>query len=101
MYARALSRRLEVPLRDILTKHRLTTPQNRLDFDQRRKNLIGSFSLKPDVRLDGSVVLIDDVYTTGSTAAECAGMIREGLGVDVYVWTFARTVKRQESSSTT
>lgn len=96
LYARALSRRLGLRHQDILCKRRLTVPQNRLDYGARRKNQLDSFSLKRGIKIRGSgVVVIDDVYTTGSTAAECARIIREELGVDVYIWTFARAVRHR------
>ncbi|WP_166243617.1 ComF family protein [Paenibacillus turpanensis] len=36
------------------------------------------------------IILIDDVYTTGSTMQQCAGLLRSQLGVDVYGLTWAR-----------
>lgn len=96
MYAKALSRRLELPLRDLLFKRRLTVPQNRLDFDERRNNLIGSFNLRRGADAASErIILVDDVYTTGATVKECARILNEGLGVEVYVWTFARTVRTE------
>jgi predicted amidophosphoribosyltransferase len=95
MYARALARRLKLPLRNLLYKSQPTAPQNRLDFDERRKNIRGSFALRRGAWVDSErIILVDDVYTTGSTAAECAMILKKGLGVKVYVWTFARTVRR-------
>lgn len=101
LYARALSRRLGLPLQDLLCKQHPTLAQNQLGFEERRRNLEGSFSLRRRVGVSaaaghdiGRLVLVDDVYTTGSTTAECARVLQEGLGVDVDVWTFARTVKR-------
>jgi ComF family protein len=104
LLARALSRRHSLPLQDLLCKQHPTPAQNQLGFDERRRNLEGSVTLKRGARLKGEsvirkegaarLVLVDDVYTTGSTTAECARVLREGLGVDVTVWTFARTVRR-------
>ncbi|MHB9112158.1 MAG: double zinc ribbon domain-containing protein [Thermoleophilia bacterium] len=97
LYARALSRSLGMPLQDFLCKHHQTSAQKQLGFDGRRRNLEGSITLHGGARLPaaaGCVVLVDDVYTTGSTASECARVLKEGLGVEVDVWAFARTVKR-------
>lgn len=94
MYARALARRLDLPVRDLLSKKNPTPPQNRLNLDERKVNLGGSITLRKGARCGTPrVLLIDDVYTTGSTASECAAVLKKGLGVDVSVWTFARTVK--------
>ncbi|MCL6106157.1 MAG: ComF family protein [Actinobacteria bacterium] len=95
-YARALSRRHHLPVRGLLTKVHPTPPQNQLGLDQRGKNVAGSFALAKGARVSGQqVVLIDDVYTTGSTADACARVLRLELGVVVNVWTFARTVRRE------
>jgi ComF family protein len=97
LFARALSRRLGLPLQDLLCKHHPTSAQKALGFDGRRRNLEGSITLQRGARLSataGGLVLVDDVYTTGSTASECARVLKEGLGVEVDVLAFARTVKR-------
>lgn len=95
MYAKALSERLGIPWEGVLVKSRPTPSQNRLDYHDRRSNIKGSFSLRPGAARGAErLMVVDDVYTTGSTASECARLIRSELGVEVDVWTFARTVKR-------
>lgn len=98
LFARALSRRLDLPLQDLLCKQHPTLAQNRLGFEERRQNLEGSITLRRGASLEsgqsGRLVLVDDVYTTGSTASECARVLTEELGAEVEVWTFARTAKR-------
>ncbi|MFA5809775.1 MAG: ComF family protein, partial [Thermoleophilia bacterium] len=94
MYARALARRLDLPFEDLLCKQHPTPPQNRLNLDERKVNLAGSITIRKGARCGSPrVLLIDDVYTTGSTVSECAGVLKSEIGVDVHVWTFARTVK--------
>jgi predicted amidophosphoribosyltransferase len=94
MYARALARRLELPVEDLLRKQYPTSPQNRLNLDARKVNLAGSITIRKGARCGSRrVLLIDDVYTTGSTVSECAGVLKSELGVDVQIWTFARAVK--------
>lgn len=97
LYARALSRSLGMPLQDLLCKQHPTSAQKQLGFDERRRNLEGSITLRQGACLPsaaGRLVLVDDVYTTGSTASECARVLKKGLGVEVDVMAFARTVKR-------
>ena len=102
LLARALSRRLGVPVGDFLCKQHPTPAQNQLGFDERRRNLEDSFALrrgaKPPAGAD-RLVLVDDVYTTGSTSSECARVLMEGLGLKVDVWTFARAVKHGKQVS--
>lgn len=95
LYARALAGRWSTGYAEPLIRVHETTPQNSLGFQGRLRNPRNSVELKQGVRLPaGRVVLVDDVYTTGSTASESARILVQGLGVEVDVWTFARTVKR-------
>ncbi|NIM07495.1 MAG: hypothetical protein GTN65_18245 [Armatimonadetes bacterium] len=51
----------------------------------------GAFALSPDADVEGKqVLLIDDLYTTGSTLKECARVFRRGGAAEVYVLTLAR-----------
>lgn len=94
MYAKALAQRLDLPLQELLCKQNPTSPQNRLNLEQRQVNLGGSIMLKKGAGCgSGKVMLVDDVYTTGSTVSECARVLKNGLGAEVHVWTFARTVR--------
>lgn len=56
---------------ELLKRVRSTQPQARLSREQRSTNLIGAFQASPLVR-EKSVLLIDDVRTSGHTAEQCA-----------------------------
>lgn len=56
---------------DVLKKIRQTEKQHKLSGDERRKNLIGAFEAENSV-CGKTVLLIDDIYTTGSTVTECS-----------------------------
>ena len=106
LFARALSRSLGLPLRELLCKQHLTQPQNQLGYDERLRNPEGSFALRDGLgrtarsaTAGDRILLVDDVYTTGSTVSECARVLSEGLGMEVHVWTFARTVKTGTAQS--
>ncbi|MGH7207916.1 MAG: ComF family protein, partial [Nitrospiraceae bacterium] len=46
----------------------------------------------PD-KLDGKrLLLVDDVFTTGTTVNECAKVLRKAGAADVFVYTLARTL---------
>lgn len=78
---------------DLLRRHRATTPQTQLDGADRRSNLEGAFSLqKPQAVRDQSVLLVDDVFTTGSTLHECATVLREAGAAEIAAFTVARTM---------
>jgi len=78
---------------DGLRRIRPTTPQTTLTGAQRRKNLTGAFSLRDSGLVEGkSVLLIDDVVTTGSTVTECCRALRKGGAARVEVLTLARSL---------
>ena len=71
---------------DLVFKRRETKSQKKLDASERRKNLKGAFDVKK--RLDGKKVLvIDDVYTTGSTMDEMAFCLRQNGAEKVFFLT--------------
>ena len=73
---------------DLLRRRRETGTQTRLTPEARRANVVGAFEAITPV--DGRVVLIDDVLTTGATLAEAAGaLVAAGAG-PVEALTFAR-----------
>jgi ComF family protein len=88
--------RFEV-LTDVLVRSRETGSQIGLTRHQRRANLRGAFTVTtPKQVAERKVVLVDDVYTTGTTASECARVLKRA-GVDrVWVATVARTLKISE-----
>lgn len=80
--ARGLSRLRGWPLHPALRRVRGTTQQTLLSRGERLQNLQGAFRLSGRERrrriLPGrAVLLVDDVFTTGSTAQECARVLKE------------------------
>ena len=79
--ARHLSRRIGVPvLPRALIRNRNTVAQRSLSAEDRYFNLEGAFSLnsKDADRIAGNrILLLDDVYTTGATAHQCGGVLKE------------------------
>ncbi len=78
----------------ILLRTRETTSQIGLTSHQRRENLRGAFSVAHSDEIKGRpAVIVDDVYTTGTTASECARVLRRAGASRVWVVTAARTMK--------
>ncbi len=79
-----------LPWSDALVRRRATPAQSALPAGKRRGNVRGAFSVRhlpPGVR---SVVLVDDVMTTGATLAECARVLKRAGVARVEVWVVAR-----------
>jgi len=77
----------------VLARTRPTSPQVGLDEAARRRNIAGAFAVRdPAVVRRRSVLLIDDVYTTGATVEECARVLRRAGASRVDVLVLARAV---------
>ncbi len=85
--ARHIGRMLDIPVdTQLLVRTRFTQPQKTLDVTQRMKNLMQAFAPGPHAGMYKTVVLVDDIYTTGSTMQVCS-MILKKCGVEkVYIF---------------
>ena len=93
LLARQIARRTSVPVRNVLRRVRHTAAQAGLTNAKRRLNVSGAFRAR--MRLDGQrVLLIDDVMTTGATAASCARAIKLAGASHVTLLTLARADRR-------
>lgn len=95
LLAKELSRRTGIPYRKrLLQKGRPTLPQVNLSGVEREKGVRGSFHIIGRKKLEGkSILLIDDVYTTGATVNECSKVLLAGGAERVDVLTLAHTLK--------
>jgi ComF family protein len=79
---------------DVLMRVRETHSQMGLTSHQRRENLRGAFIVvRPQDVTGCEVVMVDDVYTTGTTVSECARVLMRAGASRVWVATVARTLK--------
>jgi ComF family protein len=75
--ARTLSKLTGIPSKKLLRRTRNTQTQTKLGRKQRLQNLHGAFTARTIPEHFRSVILIDDVFTTGSTAEACASTLRK------------------------
>jgi predicted amidophosphoribosyltransferase len=86
--AAGLARWWGVPVVPLLARTRGVRPQRGLDAAARRGNVRGAFEARAG---PPRLALVDDVYTTGATADECARALRGAGAAEVHVVTLART----------
>jgi len=80
-----------------LVRVRETASQTGLTRHQRRANLRGAFAVARPERIDRrSVLLMDDVMTTGTTAGECSRVLLRAGAKQVFVATVARATREVE-----
>lgn len=94
LLARQVSRICGVPVDPFLLSRNVETPpQTQLSEPERRRNVRGAFSVNPEPSLENrSVLLLDDVYTSGATVNECSRCLKRAGAKAVYVLTLARAV---------
>jgi ComF family protein len=81
---------------NVLERCRATKSQIGLTRPQRQENMRGAFRVvHPEVIRGQTVLLIDDVVTTGTTISECARVLRKAGASKVYVASVARTLKTE------
>lgn len=88
-----IAERLKIESSGALLKTRETKTQKNLTAKERAENLDGAFLALPSVK-DKNVLLIDDVFTTGSTANACAKALLKARAKSVEVLTAAVTRQR-------
>lgn len=90
LLARGVAARLNAPVSDTLRSVRRTRDQVELSAAERRANVEGAFAVRERVR--GRILLVDDVFTTGATASECAETLLRGGAEEVHAVSLCRTV---------
>lgn len=80
-----------------LVRKRETIPQAGLTRHERRKNIRGAFAVRNPAAVQGrDILLVDDVFTTGTTISECARVLRQAGAASVYAATVARALKEDQ-----
>lgn len=91
LLSKFISRKLNVKNKTrVLLKIKNNKPQSTLDKDTRMKNVINVYRVKSNKSIQRKrVLLVDDIYTTGATANECAKVLKEAGALKVICITIA------------
>ena len=92
LFAKDFSQKLGLKYSAALKRNRYTKPQTKLKGVQRKSNIKDAFEINDNCKLSAvtSVLLIDDVWTTGSTMQECAYVLKRAGAKKVWGLTLAR-----------
>lgn len=92
LVAMHISKNLSIPYIDALKRTKKTLKQSEQSKEERKINLKGAFVIKNSPRkiINSSVLLVDDIYTTGSTVEECSKVLLNYGVSKVSIITIAR-----------
>lgn len=94
LLAKEISEKLHLEMRtDLLHRIKFHTPQAELKKEDRLKNIKGAFSINPKSKIQMSnlsIILLDDVWTTGATLREAGNMLKRTGVKKVWGLTIAR-----------
>lgn len=93
--AKALAKRLGKPYAPFIAARRLFVKrQSGLDEDARKENAKNSFFvLRPSMTTGSTILVVDDIMTTGSTFSECARALKAHGAKKVYCVSLARSIR--------
>lgn len=88
--AHGLSEKMQIPWNESLLKLWETKPQRELPAYRRSGNILGVFDMDGSVKVkEKTILLVDDINTTGSTLDECAKILKIYGACEVYAVTAA------------
>ncbi len=96
LIAKGLSKHIGVPVTELVRKEKETNRQAKLSREERLKNLKGSFKPHSNKEINGkTIVLIDDVLTTGATSEAVAEVLKKKGAKAVYLLTVASVTSKE------
>ena len=98
LLAEALSKRLETPVKNALVKLFDVKTQHDMTIMQRKGNVHGAYDVKDGFDVKGkTILLVDDIMTTGETLNNCALIMKIRGAEKVYCVTAALTAKKKKN----
>lgn len=91
--AAALSARTEIPVDDKTLVREIHTPMHRAGMDRKAREFTvkNAFRVKRKNLIEGkTILLVDDIFTSGATASHCAKVLKKNGAGEVFVYTIAR-----------
>ena len=88
-----------LPITYCAVKNLNTLNQQDLSFEKRKENIKDAFSIKTESKheiKDKTILIIDDVFTTGATTSELSKTVINAKAKQCYVLTFAHTIFKQD-----
>ena len=92
LIAREIAKNMEINyVNQCLFKTKNIVEQSRLNKEERQKNIQGVYQLyKPEIITNRKIMLVDDIYTTGSTVNECSKILSGAKPKKIGVFTIAK-----------
>lgn len=95
LLAKFVAEKFKIPCLDLTYKIKDNPTQTALGFKERKENIKNVFEFnsvyKPDIK-NKTILLIDDIFTTGATCNELTKIIKNAGAKDVFVLTLARSI---------
>ncbi|MDP8290450.1 MAG: phosphoribosyltransferase family protein [Candidatus Susulua stagnicola] len=91
LLSKLLSNHFKIPSKDdIIENTNIRPSQTKLPKEQREKNTEGIFVVKKNLK-NKNIILVDDIFTTGSTVSACARALREKQAGNITIITLSKT----------
>ncbi len=92
LIAREIAKSTNLEYNDIcLLKSKNIIEQSKLNKEQRQDNIQGAYKMhKPQILQSKKILLVDDIYTTGSTVNECSKILQQANPQKIGVFTLAK-----------
>ncbi|SHK61705.1 comF family protein [Hespellia stercorisuis DSM 15480] len=90
LLADGIGRRMGIPVNaECIYRIKKTIPQKKFDGRARRKNIASAFAIDAEWEPAGNVLIVDDIYTTGSTVEEITKLLKKRGAQKVYFLTIS------------